>query len=266
MVKGATEFDEARTTMDRRQVLKLGAALTALPLTGCGGSTPTPQPVPAATTPAPAGDKAAVVKPDTTATAGTDAPTTAGKGTDTPATPVKDEAPKTSFSRVVGRLGRNHGHALTVSFADVTAGAEKTYNLTGGGHPHTVTLSADEMKSLLAGKVVRTKTTTDRGHAHRVVARCAPPEDPPEWVNVCKFSSSGKDEHEIVITAADMSAKGAKTYDVQGLAGHAHEVTLSPADFEKLHKGGPVTLHTTRDPDDAHLHTVSIEYPIKRKT
>jgi hypothetical protein len=246
--------------MDRRQILQLGAALTTLPLTGCGGSTPTPEPVPVAGT-----SKAAVVKPDTTATAGTDAPAPEAKGADTPATPVKDEPPKSSFSRVIGRLGKNHGHVLTVSFADVTAGAEKTYDLAGtAGHPHTVTLAADDMKNLLAGKVVRTKSTTDRGHAHRVVARCAPPVDPPEWVNVCKFSSSGKDEHEIVISAADMSAKAEKTYDIQGLAGHPHEVTLSIADFEKLLKGGPVTLHSTRDPDDAHLHTVSIEYHVKK--
>ena len=53
---------------------------------------------------------------------------------------------------------------LTVSFADVTEGAEKTCDLAGiAGHPHEVTLSADDMKSLLAGKVVRTKSTTDRG-------------------------------------------------------------------------------------------------------
>jgi hypothetical protein len=253
--------------MDRRQVLQLGAALTTLPLTGCGGSTLAPQSVPAAGTQAPAGDKAAVVKPDTAATTGTDAPAHEDKGTDTPATPAKDEAQENSFSRVIGRLGRNHGHVLTVSFADVTKGAEKTYELAGTAtHPHAVTLSADDMKSLLAGKVLRTRSTTDRGHSHRVVARCAPPVDPPEWVNVCKFSSSGKDEHEIVITAADMSAKVEKTYDIQGLAGHAHEVTLSAADFDKLLKGGPVTLHSTREPGDAHLHTVSIEYRVKSKT
>lgn len=254
--------------MDRRQVLQLGAVLTTLPLTGCGASPVAPPPVvPAKGTQAPAGDNAAVVQPDTAKTAGADAPAHADKGTDTAATQAKDEVPKSSFSRVIGRLGRNHGHVLTVSFADVTAGAEKTYDLAGtASHPHTVTLSADDMKRLLEGKVVRTKSTTDRGHAHRVVARCAPPIDPPEWVNVCKFSSSGKDEHEIVITAADMSAKAAKSYDIQGLAGHAHEVTLSAPDFEKLLKGGPVTLHSSRDPNDAHLHTVSIEYHVKSKT
>jgi hypothetical protein len=244
--------------MDRRQILKLGAALTTLPLAGCGASAPTPNPAP------PAGTQAPVVNPTPPATARADAPAPEEKAPEHPAAPVKEEAPRTNFSRVIGRLGRNHGHVLAVSFADVTEGAEKTYKFTGtSGHSHAVTLSADDMKSLLEGKVLRTKSTSDNGHAHRVVARCAPPVDPPEWVNVCKFSSSGKDEHEIVITAADMNAKTAKTYDIQGLAGHAHEVTLSAADFEKLLKRGPVTLQSSRDPKDAHLHTVTIEYQVK---
>lgn len=245
--------------MDRRQVLRMGAALTTMPIAGCAASAlpSQPAPTPAPGAPAIAVEQAAVARPDPAAVAGTSAP----EDKSAAASPAPGEGPRSSFSRVVGRLGRNHGHALTVSLADVTAGAEKTYALTAAsGHAHTVTLGADDMKGLLAGKVVRTKSTTDRGHAHRVVARCAPPVDPPAWVSVCQFSSSGQDQHEMVITAADLAAKTEKTYDVQGLAGHAHEVTLSAADFEKLLKGGPVTSHTTRDPDDAHLHTVSIEY------
>jgi hypothetical protein len=260
--------------MDRRQVLKLGAALTTLPLTGCGANTLPPRPAPAAGPGAPTGGKAAAAAPDTEAAAadgaparedeGAGAPARGGEGAGAPAAPAEDEAPESSFTRVVARVGRNHGHVLTVSLADVMAGAEKTYDLTGTAkHPHSVTLSADDMKRLLEGKIVRSRSTT-QGHAHNVVVRCAPPVDPPEWVNVCKFSSSGQDEHEIVITAADMDAKVEKTYDLQGLAGHAHQVTLTTADFEKLLKGGPVTRRTTRDPDDAHLHTVTIEYPLKK--
>src|SRR5215212_9782262 len=91
---------EVRTTMDRRQILQMGAALTTLPLTGCGASSPTPEPVPAAGTQAAAGDKAEVVNPATSATAVTDAP--APEIQNPPATPVKEEPPKTSFSRVIG--------------------------------------------------------------------------------------------------------------------------------------------------------------------
>lgn len=253
--------------MRRRHALQIGAAWALIPLVGCGASAPEPSaaPVAAGKDAIPGHEKAAAG--EATARAGNEAPAApAGEASDAAGKDAAAEAPeavaKSSFTRTIARVGRNHGHLLVVSFDDVKAGAEKTFEVAAGssGHPHTVTLSADEMKRLLAGQLVRTKSTTDRGHAHRVVVRCAPPVDPPEWVSVCKFTSSGKDEHEIVITAADLAAKAEKIYDIQGLAGHAHTVTLSAADFQKLTIGGPVTLHSTRDADDAHLHTVSIEY------
>jgi hypothetical protein len=259
--------------MDRRQVLQMGVALAALPLASCGASAIDPKATPVVAANAPG--KALVDDPikamDHAPAAPADHDAAASPAAEKGAEAVKDapvdDALKSSFSRVIGRLGRNHGHALTVSFDDVKAGAEKTYNLVGAAdHPHAVTLSPADMKSLLGGTILRTKSTTERGHAHRVVVRCAPPVEPPEWVNACKFSSSGRDEHEIVITAADLAAKVEKTYDIQGLAGHAHQVTLSAADFQKLAINGPVTLHSTRDPDDAHLHTVTIESRRPAKT
>jgi hypothetical protein len=263
---GSSGFDDVRTTMDRRQILQLGAALTTLPLTGCGASAPMPQPAPTTGTAPPAGEKAAVVTPEPAATAENSAPPPEDKGADAAAADAKEEPPKVSFTRVIGKVGRNHGHVLTVTLADVMAGAEKTYDLKGkSGHTHAVTLSADDMKSLQEGKIVRTKSTT-HGHAHYVLVRCAPAEDPPDWVSVVRFSSSGKDEHEIVVTAADMAAKVEKTYDLQGLTGHNHQVTLTTADFEHLLKGGPVTRPTTRTPGDTHLHTVTIEYRVKKAT
>ena len=249
--------------MHRRQVLQMGAALAALPLASCGASSLDPRATPVAAADATAKDQA-LVAPKALA----DDPTAPGdQAADAAQGAPKEEAPKSSFSRVKGRVGRNHGHAILVSFADVSAGAEKTYDMAGASdHPHQLTLSPDDMKLLLSGKILRKKSTVVRGHAHRVVARCAPPVDPPEWINACKFTSSGQDEHEIVVTAADLAAKSEKTYDIQGLAGHAHEVTLSAADFEKLAKGGPVTLHSTREPDDQHLHTVTIEARRPAKT
>jgi hypothetical protein len=261
--------------MRRRHALQIGAAWALIPLVGCGASAPVPSaaPVAAGKDANPDSDKAAAGTRDATATAGNEAPAatpgekSAVAAKDAPANSAPDATVKSFFSRTIARLGRNHGHVLVVSFDDVKAGAEKTYDLAGAaGHPHTATLSADEMKLLLAGQIVRTKSTTDRGHAHRVVVRCAPPVEPPEWVNACKFTSSGRDEHEIVITAADLAAQVEKTYDIQGLAGHAHAVTLSAADFQKLAKGGPVTLHSSRDPDDAHLHTCTIEHRVSSKS
>lgn len=165
-----------------------------------------------------------------------------------------------ALTRVIARVGKNHGHVFTVPLADVTAGVERTYDLTGtASHPHAVTLTIDELAALRTGAIVRARSTVSSGHAHRLWVRCAPPEDPPEWVSACKATFTGRDEHEIVIPAADLASTSDRTYDVQGLAGHTHTLTLTAADFDKLRRGGPVTRPTSRLEGDAHLHTVTIQ-------
>jgi len=234
--------------MRRRDVLQLGAAAAVLPVVGCAAP---PEPAhPAAPLPV--------------AASASNAPAPAPiaqqeKPIEPPPHEPAPAAASPAFSRVVARMGKNHGHELVVALADVQAGAEKTYDVRGkASHGHRVTVTVEDMKALATGKLLRTRTTTEN-HSHRVTIRCAPPVDPPEWVSVCTFHSSGADEHELIVTAADLEAGVEKTYDVQGLAGHTHQVTLTAADFQKLTVGGPVTSHTTRDPDDAHLHTVTVE-------
>jgi hypothetical protein len=262
--------------MRRRRILQMGVA-AALPLAGCGTSAPDakmPPPDPRGGGGEAAGRGAAkeAGEPRTAATAsheaGPAASGEAGKGTgsDAALNTAEAKAPESTFSRVIAKVGKNHGHVFSVAFADVVAGAEKTYDLTGtGGHPHSVTLSADDMKSLSKGQIVRTRSTKGLGHAHRVLVRCAPAVDPPEWVSVCYVEFSGKDEHEMVIPAADVAAKATRTYDVQGIAGHPHELQVTATDFEKLLKGEAVSLLTTRDESDAHLHTVFIQYRPPKK-
>jgi hypothetical protein len=173
--------------------------------------------------------------------------------------PPPPAAPPFELARVIARVGKNHGHLFTVALADVMSGAEKTYDLTGSSHPHKVTLSPDHMATLRTGAILRVKSTLDSNHAHRLWVRCAPPTDPPEWVTTCKASFTGKDEHELVIPAADLASTTDRTYDVQGIAGHAHSLTLTAANFETLRKGGPVTTHTSRLEDDAHMHQATVE-------
>lgn len=258
--------------MRRRNVLQMGAVLATLPVAGCGPSTPEPlapvdakgagEPAAGRTTVAPV--EPARAEPAKPEAAGQDVGVPdangAAKGPEAPA--ATPEPPKPELSRVIARLGKNHGHALVVPFADVSAALEKTYEITAGssGHKHAVTISVEQMKSLVGGQILRTKSTNDRGHEHRVVVRCAPAVDPPEWVTACQASFTGKDEHELIVPAEDLAAKVDKTYDVQGIAGHAHQITITAADFEKLLKGGPVTAKTTREPNDAHLHVVEIQY------
>jgi hypothetical protein len=70
-------------------------------------------------------------------------------------------------------IGSNHSHTMTVSAADVTAGAEKEYDIQGtSGHPHSVTLTVADFTQLQSGSSV-TKTSTSGGsHTHSVTISC----------------------------------------------------------------------------------------------
>jgi len=73
-----------------------------------------------------------------------------------------------------GLIASNHGHTLTVSSADVEAGAEKTYSIQGtSGHNHTVTLTASDFTSLQGNNAVELNSTTGDGHTHAIVVSCA---------------------------------------------------------------------------------------------
>lgn len=168
--------------------------------------------------------------------------------------------------RVVTKIGQNHGHVLEVKPADVLAGVEKTYDLAGSaGHAHAVTLTADDFKRIRAGEILRKPSTRD-GHQHRLYVRCAPAVDPPEAASVCTVEIGGKDDHELVITAADMTARADRTYDIQGVAAHTHAVRLSTADFDKLHRGEQVHVTTSpASPGEDHTHVVFVRYPGKSR-
>ncbi len=251
--------------MRRRQALQIAAAAATLPLLGtaCGANSSKP-----ATTEASATPKASVEKTaEKTAALPSASPTPEPSAPTAQATPEpvkeepKPEPPKPSYARVIAKLGKNHGHVFVVTLADVLAGVEKTYSITGTSkHPHEVTLTAENMKTLLRGELLRATSTQGLTHKHRVSVRCAPAEDPPEWVTACVAEFSGQDEHELIIPAADMAAEVEKSYDVQGLAGHAHTVSLKTADFQKLKKEGAISVRTSRLEEDAHNHVVIIKY------
>jgi hypothetical protein len=165
--------------------------------------------------------------------------------------------------RIVARVGSNHRHAFEVAVADVTAGVEKTYDLAGeAGHSHKVTLGPADFERVRAGAVVRMPTTREGGHIHRVLVRCAPAVDPPEARNACEIEIGGKDDHELIITEADVQAKVERTYEIQGIAPHLHQVTLTAADFEKLLAGKQAVLASTTG--DGHAHRVYVRYPRKK--
>jgi len=256
------------TTMRRRRVLQAGAALAMLPLSGCTKGPLHPE--------SPSRDLAgegdrdavngtAVRSPSPEErTAGPPRQASAPAPSAGPAKPDTSGAPvepaRSDLSRVIARVGKNHGHVFVVAIADVQAGVDKIYDLSGkAAHPHAVTLTAEQMRALRTGEVLRVRSSESSLHSHRLWVRCAPAMDPPEWVTACKASFTGKDEHELVIPAADLASTEERTYDVQGIAGHSHQLTISAADFETLRKGGPLTRHTSRLSDDSHMHQVAIE-------
>lgn len=71
-------------------------------------------------------------------------------------------------------IGSNHGHAITVSKADVEAGTEKTYTIQGtSGHNHSVTLSSANFTSLKSNTAISVNSTNDDGHTHAISISCA---------------------------------------------------------------------------------------------
>jgi hypothetical protein len=167
-----------------------------------------------------------------------------------------------SCDRLVARIGRNHGHAFPIGVADVVAGLEKTYDLTGSsGHRHLVTVTPNDFAAVRRGERVRLASTKEGGHIHRLMLECVPLVDPPSRINVCDIQVGGKDEHEFIITAADMTAKAEKTYDIHGLANHAHFVKFTPTDFKDLESGKQVSIQSSVT--EGHSHFVYVKYSRK---
>lgn len=73
-------------------------------------------------------------------------------------------------------ISANHGHSLTVSKADVSAGVEKTYTLSEAStdqHIHTVTLTPSQFDSLKDNNSITATSTSNAGHTHSVTVTCA---------------------------------------------------------------------------------------------
>ena len=70
-------------------------------------------------------------------------------------------------------ISANHGHVLTVTQADVAAGALKIYSIQGTAtHDHMVTLSPGSFSTLKTGQTVTLTSTTNAGHSHTITVAC----------------------------------------------------------------------------------------------
>lgn len=71
-------------------------------------------------------------------------------------------------------IAANHGHTLSVSKADVTAGTEKTYSIQGSSaHDHSVTVTAADFTMLQGNDSITLASTSGGGHTHSVTVSCA---------------------------------------------------------------------------------------------
>ena len=76
-------------------------------------------------------------------------------------------------SSVNATIMANHMHMLVVSAADVTAAADKTYDITGGAmHTHMVTVTAANFATLASSGAVTVTTTSAAMHMHTISIVC----------------------------------------------------------------------------------------------
>jgi hypothetical protein len=88
-------------------------------------------------------------------------------GSDSSSTPTSPTT--TTSTDVTGVVSANHGHTAVVTSAQIMAGGTIMLPIQGQAtHPHTVTLTADELRSIGARQQVVKTSTTDNGHTHTV--------------------------------------------------------------------------------------------------
>jgi hypothetical protein len=85
---------------------------------------------------------------------------------DTPSSPTNGGG----SGDVQGTIGSNHGHSgAVITAAQLTAGEALMLDITGSSsHPHTVSLTAEEVGQIGGGARVSKESTLDAGHSHTV--------------------------------------------------------------------------------------------------
>ena len=83
--------------------------------------------------------------------------------------PSPTPAPPAATSDKTAVIGSNHGHAGTITAAQLTAGGVLSLNIQGtASHPHTVDLTAADISSVAASQRVSKESSSDNGHSHSV--------------------------------------------------------------------------------------------------
>jgi hypothetical protein len=84
-----------------------------------------------------------------------------------PSSPSPNPGGNTGIS---GTVTGNHGHRATIDNARLTAGDAVELDIRGDAdHPHTISLSANQVMQVAARQRVAVESTTDAAHAHTVI-------------------------------------------------------------------------------------------------
>jgi hypothetical protein len=94
--------------------------------------------------------------------------TISGCGGDDDNNPTTNPSP--SSTNHPGTISANHGHEVTITAAQLTAGgALMSLTIQGQAtHPHTITLTAAQVASIGQNQRVSVDSTTDQAHSHTV--------------------------------------------------------------------------------------------------
>ena len=86
-----------------------------------------------------------------------------------PSTATGGGGTTTQSGDVSGTISANHGHTAVVQAAQITAGNGVSLDIRGNAdHTHTVTLSADQIRSIGARQRVSVESTNSQSHEHTV--------------------------------------------------------------------------------------------------
>jgi len=90
-------------------------------------------------------------------------------GSSSPSTPTPPTTQPPPTADKAGSISANHGHTVTITGAQLTAGGDVTLELTlGSGHTHSVSLTGAEVVQIRGNIKVAKDSTTNSGHNHTV--------------------------------------------------------------------------------------------------
>jgi len=87
-----------------------------------------------------------------------------------PSTPTPPTtAPPPATGDKMGSISANHGHTVTITGAQLTAGGDVTLELTvGQGHTHSLSLTSAQVVQIRGNQTVSKDSTNTAGHNHTV--------------------------------------------------------------------------------------------------